>query len=194
MNEVAPISPSPVAEGPLAAISEEFQRFLVLFDWLVRDTSKWIERTPQDKLDWVPIDNPNVRFGDRVTTVTIRSLFIHVLIAANNWIRDLADCRDGAVIPVASDPNLATRLANGDIVATAARMHEANMQKLRSLSPAQLRKSIKFPGDKTNWTVMGFLWAMYGHHAFHLGNIDLYVRQANLTAPDIFTYDPRIMA
>ncbi|MEQ8696888.1 MAG: DinB family protein [Bauldia litoralis] len=181
-------------DRPAAEASAEFRRFLTLFDWLVRDTSKWIAAAPEDLFDWIPIDNANVRFGDRVTKVSIRSLFVHQLIAMDLWTRELKTCAAGAVIPVASDRDLAQKLGEGDLLATAARMHEANMARLETFTAADLDKPICFPGDRSTWTAMGFLWAMYGHHAFHLGNIDLYVRQGDVPAPDIFTFEPRVMA
>ena len=41
---------------------------------------------------------------------------------------------------------------------------------------------------------MGLLWGMYSHRAYHLGNIDLYMRQGDMNAPDFFTMEPTMMA
>jgi len=38
-----------------------------------------------------------------------------------------------------------------------------------------------------DWTVMGFLWGIYSHRSYHLGNIDIYLREADEQAPDFFS-------
>jgi len=35
---------------------------------------------------------------------------------------------------------------------------------------------------------------MYAHHAYHLGNIDIYLRLASGTAPDFFNFHRQEMA
>jgi len=171
----------------------EFDRFLVLQEFLNVATNDWIARTPQDKLDWVPVDNPNVRFGDRVSHVTIKSLYIHMAVEGYHWIRFLADCPDGATIPLPRDPELTAKLANGDFVAEAGKLHEESVQRLRSFSDEQLRKTVHFA--ERAWSVMGFLWiGLYGHRAYHLGNIDIYLRQSNTPAPNFFHFSAPGMA
>ena len=39
-----------------------------------------------------------------------------------------------------------------------------------------------------------FLWAAYAHRAFHIGNIDIYLRQADVVAPEFFEFNPATMA
>ncbi len=34
------------------------------------------------------------------------------------------------------------------------------------------------------FTVEGFLWALYGHHCYHFGQIDLLMRQQDVTPPE----------
>ena len=53
---------------------QELERFLTLFDALVQSGNAWIKTAPKEKMDWVPFENPNMKFGDRVSTITIRSL------------------------------------------------------------------------------------------------------------------------
>ena len=166
----------------------EFDRFVVLFDRLAQATDQWIARTPKDKLDWIPVDNPNVRFGDRVSLVTIRSLYIHVAVEEYHRMRFLRDCDDGATVPIPKDPVLTARLANGDLVREAARLHEESMTNLRSFADVQLQKTIRF-SDRT-WTMIELLWAMYAHRAYHLGNIDIYLRQSDTPAPNFFSSIP----
>ena len=60
------------------------------------------------------------------------------------------------------------------------------------LSQAQLDKQVVWAGR--TWTVMGFLWGAYAHRAFHIGNIDIYLRQADVVAPEFFEFNPATMA
>jgi hypothetical protein len=34
---------------------------------------------------------------------------------------------------------------------------------------------------------MGFLWGIYSHRSYHLGNIDIFMREADEPAPDFFS-------
>ena len=178
---------------PVAAMPE-FSRFLVLFDRLVSETYAWLEQTPAEKLDWVPIDNPNVRFGDRVSRVTIKSLFIHMAVADHKLIKGMAECESGALLPLPRDPELSARLDQGDLIANAAALHGEDMRRLRGYDEDILNKTVRFAGDQTTWSVMGFLWGLYGHRAYHLGNLDIYVRQADVEAPDFYSFNPKTMA
>ena len=190
MPQTALSDPSP---APVAAQSE-FERFLILFDRLVTETSLWIEKTPEDKLDWVPVDTPQMRFGDRISKITIASLFAHVVVASYKWVRTLKDCADGDTIPLPKDPEMMAKCMSGDTIATARRMHGETMEILRGFGPAELGKTVLFAGDNSQWSGMGFLWGMMAHHAFHLGNLDTYLRQADIEAPDFFSFDPKVMA
>jgi uncharacterized damage-inducible protein DinB len=57
-----------------------------------------------------------------------------------------------------------------------------NLQRLQNLSSETLGKEIVFVDRK--YTVMGFLWSILGHHAYHLGQIDLVMRQQGMQAPE----------
>ena len=66
------------------------------------------------------------------------------------------------------------------------------MAAFAALSQSQLDKHVVWVGR--TWTVMGFLWAIYAHRAFHIGNIDTYLRQADVVAPEFFEFNPPTMA
>lgn len=172
---------------------EELSRFLTLFDALVVAGNAWIERTPSEKLEWVPVDNPNMKFGDRISTINIKSVYIHTILGERHWAALLGDCADGAVLKPAPDPENTRRLTESDdVVRDAMAIHRDNMERFAALSPAQLAKRIKWSGS--DWTVMGFLWGIYCHRAYHLGNIDIYLREADEPAPDFFSNFQQAMA
>ena len=170
----------------------ELKRFIVMFDRLVHHTNRWIEVTPNDKLEWVPVDNPNVRFGDRVSLVNIKGLYVHMAVGEYHWFRGLGNCTNNATIPLPKDATLTEELSDGDFVGKFMLQHEESMELVRNYSTEQLTKTIQFSG--CTWTVMGFLWAIYGHRNYHLGNIDIYLRQSDTVAPDYFHFNPSMMA
>ena len=187
MNVAAP-------EPDQGAATAELGRFLVLFDRLVAETDLWMANTPPDRLDWVPIDTPRVRFGDRLTKVTIKSLYVPMAVAEHKWSRDLSVCEDGETLQLPRDPKLAERVMEGDFMANAREMHRQDMEILGAIPEQQLAKRMTFAGDDSRWTVMGFLWGMWGHRAYHLGNLDIYLRQSDSETPDFFSFNPKNMA
>ena len=176
-------------------MTPELERFLSLFDGLVISSNAWMTRTPEKKLDWVPFDNPNMKFGDRISTITMRSVYIHTTVGEHLWAKALADCDDGAMLKF--DPadvrSLTEKLnASEDLVGDAMKLHADNMALFRGYGEEQLRKKIRWSGRE--WTVMGFLWAIYSHRSYHLGNIDIFMREADEAAPDFFSNFREVMA
>jgi hypothetical protein len=41
---------------------------------------------------------------------------------------------------------------------------------------------------------MGFLWAIYGHHNYHFGHIDMFWRLIGAPGPDYHSFNSREMA
>ena len=58
--------------------------------------------------------------------------------------------------------------------------------------PEFLEKRVSFVGRE--WSGMGLLWGMYAHRAFHVGNIDIYLRQSDVVGPEFFEFEPVMMA
>lgn len=170
----------------------EFERYLSLHRTLYEATALWVATTPDDKLDWAPIDNPNVRFGTRVQVVTIRNLAVHVAIEEYVWLQFLKDCEDEAEVPLPKRLDLTQQLTNGDLATEVAQLHNESEKVLLTMSDQDLAKKIRF-ADRT-WTVMEFLWAMYAHRAYHLGNINIYLRQSDTPAPNFFRFKAEVTA
>ena len=152
-------------------MQQEFARFLHLFDQMVLFGEGWIDRMRPDQLDWAPIENPSMKFGDRVSRITVKGLVIHLIVGEKHWVEQLRACAPGATIPTPKNPELEREIAAGDFRARALAMHREHMAALRTYDDATLAKPIVF--SERQWTVMGFCWAMYSHSAFHLGNIDI---------------------
>ena len=173
-------------------LSAERDRFLVLFDRLAEWTNKWIELTPPDKLDWVPIENDAMRYGDRLSRVTTKNLFVHTIVAEHFWARALGEVEDGKDIGLPMNAALSEELDTGDLVGRAVDIHKENMELFGAYTEEQLGKNILFVDRE--WTMNGFLWGVYSHRAFHLGNIDVLLRQGGVEAPDYFLFPAAVMA
>ncbi|HEY7741519.1 MAG TPA: hypothetical protein VIA19_00610 [Burkholderiales bacterium] len=173
----------------------EHQRFLELFDALFVANNKWMEVTPAAKLEWVPLENPNMKFGDRISTINIKSLYVHTLVGECGWSRMLGTCKNGAAL--APDHEQVRKLTqqldeSRDLLGDAMRLHGTNMERFKAYDQSCLDKKISWMGR--DWSVMGFLWGIYSHRSYHLGNIDLLVREADAPAPDFFTNFRQVMA
>lgn len=174
-------------------MSPELDRFLKLFDALYISSEKWIANAPRETLDWVPFDNPGMKFGDRISTITVRNLYIHTIAGEVGWAKMLKDCEEGAALTPVPDPELNDRLVRtDDLVGETRKLHDANMKLFASYGDDQLAKWITWVGRE--WTVMGFLWGIYSHRSYHLGNIDLYLREADAKAPDFFSTFQQVLA
>ena len=86
------IMPANTGRETMAA-NAEHERFLTLFQRMVDHTDAWIAKTPPDKLDWVPIQTSAMRFGDRVSRVTIKGLIAHIVVGEDHWAHSLPDHR-----------------------------------------------------------------------------------------------------
>lgn len=173
-------------------MTPELSRFMTLFERMVQHTEATLDRLDPAKLDWAPIENSSTNFGARVTRITVKALVIHTILAETNWIRQIPLAQPGGTIPLPNDPDTARRLNEGDFRAGALALHRANMQSVSGWGPAELDKPIEFVGRK--WTGMGLLWGAYAHRAFHLGNIDIYLRQADVVPPEFFEFEMLQMA
>ena len=164
----------------------ERDRFLTLFDRLAVSMTQMVELMPAERRDAVPIENASMRFGDRLTRVTAKNLFIHTIVAEHCWARDLGGCEDGAVIALPRDAALTQQLSNDDYLNKAKSIHSNNVAIFSQFDGDRLAKKISF--NSSDWTVIGLLWGIYAHRAFHLGNIDIYVRQFGTEPLDFFNF------
>ncbi len=170
----------------------EKERFLIFYDRLVTFTHTCVDRLPTDMLHWQPVDAANVSFGDRVTDVTIESLYVHLVVGEHVWIRMLRGCAEGDTIPLPMDKALTAELTAEDYLSKSLTMHADNLAILEGFDADRMATSIQF--SDREWTIQGMLWAIVGHRNYHIGNIDTYCRLAGAEAPDYFQFEPVEMA
>lgn len=170
----------------------EFDRFLIMFDRMFDFVETYIIKTPEDKYEWIPIDGPGVSFGDRLENITIKGLYVHLTTSEDGFVRSIIDIEDGGEIPLPINEKLTNDVYDGDIIVMGREIHENCMALLRDLSAEQLAKTVWFQGGE--YSVMGFLWALYAHYAYHLGNIDTYMRQGDMNPTAFFNFPSSKMA
>ncbi len=170
----------------------EKQRFLILYDRLVTFTHSCVARLPPEMLNWQPPAGADVSFGERVEEVTIENLYLHLVVGEHLWLRNLATCAEGDTIALPLDKDMTRRLAEGNYLSTSLTMHDDNLSLIGEFDDEHMAKTVLFSGR--TWSVQGFLWALYGHRNYHIGNIDTYCRLAGAPAPDYFQFNPVEMA
>ncbi|KWN07836.1 hypothetical protein WT83_25000 [Burkholderia territorii] len=169
-------------------MTSEFSRFVILFNQLSQYTDAWLSCFPADKFDWVPVETSSMKFGERVSRVTLERLVTHLCVAERGWVEQLKTCADGATISVPKDPELEARLLNAgaEFLEMARQISRENADEMSRLPASVLDKKVVFVGRQ--WTGMGLLWGIYAHRAFHLGNVDIYLRQTDVVAPEFFEF------
>ena len=170
----------------------EFERFLIMFDRMFDFVETYVNKTPTDKYEWIPIDGPGVSFGDRLENITIKGLYVHLTTSEDGFIRSLISAEDGGEIPLPINQQLTNEVYDGDFIVMGRDIHENCMVMLRGIKVIDLTKTVWFQGGE--YSAMGFLWALYAHYAYHLGNIDTYMRQGDMKPTAFFNFPESKMA
>ncbi len=166
----------------------EHERFLSLFRQEVLHTFDYLRAIDESQWQGVPADSSVLFLGERVQKITIASLARHLASAESQWIRALPGLPEGAPLPMPQpDPALAAVKTVPSFLALYEERHRQNMEHLRALTPRDLEKALVFAGR--HYTGMGFLWSILGHHAYHLGQIDLLMRQQEVPAPEYMDWE-----
>lgn len=167
-----------------ADAATEFARFLSLFDALIEQTFAFadvIDNT--DVYAAVPIDSDANFLGARVNKITIGALLRHFILAESHWFERLAAVSEGDALPFPDNAALLDGIKDGrPLIESYRTAYRKGRDALETLSPSDLTKTLQFAGR--GYTVMGFLWTIHSHHAFHLGQIDLLLRQQNIEPPE----------
>lgn len=161
----------------------EFERFISLFEQEVMHTIDYLNMLDGAHWHAIPCDAETLYLGNRVNKITISALTRHLINAEKHWLETISALPAGASMPLPGKATFLEGIADGPALIEAYRTSlDASLQQLRQLKAATLEQEIVFTGRR--YTVMGFLWSILGHHAYHLGQIDLLMRQQNILAPE----------
>lgn len=164
-------------------IIQEKHRFVALLNQLVENTFLYVDNLSDVVWNKVPIDTPVMFLGTRVNTINIAGLIRHLLLAESYWFDQLAHCKNGDIIPITENTAIIENINNGmPLIEAYKASHNEGIEKINSMTETDLNKNVFFVDRQ--YTVMGFLWMTYGHHAYHIGQLDLLLRQMNIEPPD----------
>ncbi len=163
----------------------EFDRFLMMWDRSMHRFEKIIGQVTDDAYRAIPVAGDSNYLGNRVGEIMIDTLVRHLVVAERHWFRFVLNAEDGAEVPKPES-----------IVAKAELTHEsagtfyreevgAAFDALKGIQQEQLSKTVTWDGSR--YTVMGFLWTVLTHHTYHLGQIDLLMRQEGIYPHDILS-------
>lgn len=159
----------------------EMARFTSLYDQQGLHTMAYLQALRPADWQAVPVHSDALFLGSRVNTITIGALVRHLIGAERNWMQALLQGA-GDIAPPKPDAELARTPDGESLIVAYQAAHQARLQDLGALREADLDRQLRFAGRR--YTAMGLLWALYSHHAYHLGQIDLLMRQQGLLAPE----------
>jgi len=161
----------------------ELERFRSLFHQEVLHTFDYLRAIDETQWQGIPKDSDALYLGTRVNKITISALARHLAVAECHWISRLPLLAANATMPLPEpDPVIAALKTVPSFVGVYEERHEKNMERLRHLKAQDIDKPLVF--TQRHYTGMGFLWSILGHHAYHLGQIDLLMRQQGVMAPE----------
>jgi uncharacterized damage-inducible protein DinB len=176
-----PVSPS--GSMSKTSLAGERKRFLSLFDQLVEHTMSYVGRMHEEGYAVVPIDTPVMFLGTRVNKIAIGGLVRHLILAEAHWFERLPKATEGEVIPFPDNAAVLEGVPDGKALLDKYRETYAQARAhVAGLTDADLNKTISFANR--SYTGLGFLWSILGHHGFHVGQIDILMRQQGIEPPE----------
>lgn len=168
----------------------ELERFTSLFNQQVLHTLATLETVPVPLWQAVPADSDTNYLGARVNRITIEALVKHLCQAEQHWTKSLATIQHGQTMgPPAGESPPQDVKPGLELLSQYRVVHKFNLNRVLALGPEDPKTELSFAGRR--FTVMGFLWAMYGHHSYHFGQIDLLLRQQGHMPPEFLEYPER---
>ncbi|MEC7277635.1 MAG: DinB family protein [Bdellovibrionota bacterium] len=158
------------------------ERFLGMTNIKRSRIRKFLENIKNEIYKVVPIDSSKNSSGNCVGEIKIDTLSRHIVIAEKAWLTPIFDFKDIGTIPITQSVVIEADLIPDKAVDYYDSQVDAFYEKLRDIDHEILFYEINFVGKK--YTVMGYLWLMFSHNAFHLGQVDLLMRQQELLATE----------
>ena len=165
--------------------ADEFERFLMMWDRSIHRFETIIGQVTKEAYRTVPIPGDTNYLGDRVGEIMIDTLVRHLVVAERHWFRFVLDCEEGAVVPKPEGIVAKAELSYNQAGDFYRKEVGAAFEALKQIDRSQLEKRVSWDG--CTYTVMGFLWTILTHHTYHLGQIDLLMRQQGIYPHDILS-------
>ncbi|HAT40316.1 MAG TPA: DinB family protein [Rheinheimera sp.] len=161
----------------------ERARFVSMYQQQASLSLTILSAIPAELWTSIPADSETNFLGERIRKITIAGLCGHLLQAEYYWVTALAKVRTGdSLPPPVGVPMVQPEPAGEALIAQYRQQLQRISDAINALPDAQLQVEFRFIGRL--YTVQGFLWAMYAHHAYHFGQIDLLLRQQGYLPPE----------
>ncbi|MBC8156243.1 MAG: DinB family protein [Bacteroidetes bacterium] len=158
------------------AATAEAERFISMYRQQVYQTIDLVSPVPSANYTITPVDNEQMFMGSRVNRINIGTLLRHLIIAESHWFSHLAQIQPGDTIPIPQNASEVAGIADGrPLTDKLLEVCGAGIDTVASLSAGQLTTEFVFVGRR--FSVMGFLWSLFAHHAYHKGQIDQLMRE-----------------
>lgn len=161
----------------------DIERFISLYNQQVTLSLNVLERIPAPLWNSIPADSDTNYLGKRISRITIEALAGHLMRAEDYWTTMLSQIApNDDMPPPVGVPMLELSKPGLPLVNQYRKILKSNLQRVGRMSPEQLATPFTFIGR--HYTVQGFLWAIYAHHSYHFGQIDLLLRQQSYLPPE----------
>lgn len=171
-----------VSQAKVLAMNE-VERFVSLFGQQVTLSLNVLEQIPEELWTAIPADSDTNYLGQRIKRINIEALVGHLMRAEDFWTKTLSQIQPNEeMVPPVGVPMLDLASTGMPLVNQYRQVLENNLNRIRAMSPQQLSTVFTFIGR--TFTVQGFLWAIYAHHSYHFGQIDLLLRQQSYLPPE----------
>lgn len=157
--------------------------FIDLFSKRVEHTFTYLQQLPPEVWTKTPVDSPYMFLGTRVNSIQISTLIRHIALAETHWFEQIQNLPHEGTIPFPANSELLSTVNDGMELITAYRnLHQCSMQLLANMSPENLQKVLCFAGRQ--YRVETLLWQILGHHSYHMGQVDILMRQLGFEPPE----------
>lgn len=168
----------------------ELARFIKLYEAALDRIFLFLKEVQEEQFRYIPVESDTNYLGQRISSITIENVLRHILIAEEHWFRIVSETGFAGQIPF--PPNV---ISDGEFSLSEAEVfykHQVlpQLESVKKLSDTELQVMVEF--NHHHYTKIGFLWTMLTHQTYHLGQIDLLMRQQNIVAPEFMeTYGNR---
>ena len=151
-------------------IVNELKLIYSLFDQEVRHTLDLLATLEEN--DWETVSQPwdSFLFHKLAHNLSVADIIRHIAILEQYIVDSIGAHENGATLSLEGDEKLCEKIQEKkDLVTCYKAVHENNLRKIISFSESDLGKKLTFIGQQ--YTGIGLLWMLTGHHAFHLGQL-----------------------
>ena len=168
----------------------ELARFIKMYEASLDRIFVFLKEVQENQFCYIPVESNANYLGQRVKSITIENVLRHILIAEEHWFRIISE--PGFTGKISLPPNVVSdgKFGLNDAEVFYKQQVLPELENTEKLSDAELEVKVEF--NHHHYTKMGFLWTMLTHQTYHLGQIDLLMRQQNIVAPEFMeTYGKR---